>query len=83
MGNTAPKGMEQDKAMALSRCICKGCPSWAECGEKGAFCFPTIGKSGCIKAEKGCICGGCPLTKIMGLRHGYYCIRGSEKEQSA
>ncbi len=74
--------MEEKKKMVLSMCVCGKCPSWVQCGEKGGFCFPTIVKSRCIKEEKGCICGGCPVTKKMGLKHGYYCTRGSEKEQS-
>ena len=78
----SPEEMKKKKGMAVSMCICRNCPSWVECGEQGAFCFPTIGKSKCIKDEKGCICGGCPVTKEMGLKHGYYCTRGSEKEQS-
>jgi hypothetical protein len=77
-----PKEIEEKKKMVLSMCICKTCPTWIECDEKGGFCFPTIGKSKCIKEEKGCICGACPITKKMGLKHGYYCIKGSEKEQS-
>lgn len=76
------KEMEEKKKMVLGMCVCKTCPSYVKCGEKGAFCFPTIGKSKCIKEEKGCLCGGCPVTKKMGLKHGYYCIKGSEKEQS-
>jgi hypothetical protein len=73
--------MEEKKKMVLGMCICKSCPSWVECAEKGGFCFPSIGKSKCIKEEKGCICGACPIMKKMGLKHGYYCIKGSEKEQ--
>jgi len=74
--------MEEKKKMVLEMCICGECPSWVECGEKGGFCFPTIGKSGCIKEEKGCICGKCPVYSKMSLKNGYYCTRGSEKEQS-
>ncbi|MCD4821867.1 MAG: DUF2769 domain-containing protein [Methanococcoides sp.] len=40
-----------------------------------------MGKSSCITEEKGCICGGCPVTEKLGLTHGYYCTCGSEKEQ--
>jgi len=72
--------MEEKKKMVLKLCVCSKCPSWVECGEKGGFCF--VGKSKCIKEEKGCICGSCPVTAKMGLKHGYYCTRGSEKEQS-
>ncbi|HDS63563.1 MAG TPA: DUF2769 domain-containing protein [Methanofollis liminatans] len=74
--------MEEKKQMVLSMCICKTCPSWKECGEAGGFCFPLIGKSRCIDEEKGCICGGCPVYTEMGLSHIYYCLLGSEKEQS-
>ncbi|WOF17294.1 DUF2769 domain-containing protein [Methanoplanus sp. FWC-SCC4] len=63
-------------------CTCKSCPSFEDCGENGGFCFPTIGKSSCIKTENGCICGGCPVYEKMGLKNIYFCIRGSEKEQS-
>lgn len=77
-----PEEMEQKKQMILSMCICDSCPSWVECGEKGGFCFVLIGKSSCIKEEKGCTCGGCPVTDKLGLTGIYYCTRGSQKEQS-
>lgn len=73
--------MEEKKKMVLEMCICKTCPSFVECGEQGGFCFPTIGKSDCIKEEKGCICGTCPVYSKMELKNMYYCTRGSEKEQ--
>ncbi len=80
------KFMGQKEAMVKDMCICADCPSYLDCSEKGGsaelgFCFPTIGKSECIEEEKGCICGSCPVTEKMGLKHGYYCTRGSEKEQ--
>ncbi len=74
--------MAEKKQMGLGMCVCSKCPSWVDCGEKGGFCFPAIGKSGCITEEKGCICGGCPVTEKMGLKHAYYCTKGSEAEQS-
>ena len=74
--------MEEKKNMVLSMCTCGSCPSWFECGEKGGFCLAMIGKSGCIKEEKGCICGGCPVYEKMSLKNMYFCTRGSEKEQS-
>lgn len=74
--------IEKKKAMVLELCICSTCPSWVECGEKGGFCFHTIGKSSCIKEEKGCICGGCPVFEKMSLANIYFCTKGSEKEQS-
>ena len=68
-------------AVAVSLCICRRCPTFAECGEKIAYCFTNAGKSKCIKQEKGCICGGCPVTSKFGLDYGYYCTRGSNKRQ--
>ena len=69
-----------EKIEVLKMCICRNCPSFIECGEKEAYCVQ--GRSKCIKEEKGCICGGCPVTMKMKLKHGYYCTRGSEKELS-
>lgn len=73
--------MEEKKKMVLDMCTCRGCPSFQDCGEEIGYCFPTIGKSKCISDEKGCICGQCPVTEKMKLKHGYYCTRGSEMEQ--
>jgi hypothetical protein len=67
---------EQAKEM----CICGNCPSYVDCGEL-AFCIESVGKSKCINKEKGCICGGCPVHKILGLKHMFYCTRGSENQQ--
>lgn len=77
-----PEEMEQKKQKVLEMCICSRCPSWTECGEKGGFCFPTIGKSSCITDEKGCICPACPVADEMSLKNDYYCTKGSEKDQS-
>jgi len=77
--------MAEKKKMVRDMCVCAGCPSYKDCSAEGGekelgFCFPSIGKSFCIKEEKGCICPGCPVTEKMGLKHGYYCTRGSEME---
>lgn len=77
-----PKEMEEKKKMVLSMCVCKQCPSFMECGESIGYCLSTIGKSNCIKEEKGCICGDCPVTTQMDLKHDYYCTKGSEKKQN-
>jgi len=72
-----------DKAktdMMRSICNCVGCPSYKGTGET-ALLFCLVDKSTKIKKEKGCICGGCPVTKEMKLTHTYYCTRGTEKEQ--
>jgi len=60
-------------------CLCPNCPSWIECKEHGAYCYPIVGKSKCINQAKGCICGACPTTKKYKLEKHYYCINGSEK----
>jgi len=65
------------------KCICGPCPSYNECmraGEELLFC--VVGKSkDCIFEKKGCICPTCPVTKILGLKKAYYCIRGTQEEQ--
>lgn len=73
--------MEKQKKRTLDMCICSTCPSWIECGEKGAFCLVAIGKSSCIEDETGCICPGCPVMDDLGFTHDYYCTKGSEEEQ--
>jgi hypothetical protein len=40
-----------------------------------------MGKSEVITAEKGCTCGGCPVTDKMGLTKLYFCTKGGEAEQ--
>lgn len=62
-------------------CICKGCPSYVDCGESIGYCFVTIGKSKCIEDEMACICKGCPVYPMMGLTEWYFCTRDSEKVQ--
>lgn len=81
MAEVSQDDVEEVKDTVLDMCICRECPSFIECGERGGFCFPIMGKSGCITEEKGCICGKCPLHAQMGLKNMYYCIRGSEKDQ--
>ncbi|MEE9192698.1 MAG: DUF2769 domain-containing protein [Candidatus Aerophobetes bacterium] len=76
----SPNERRQRSEELLRMCICSGCPSWIECGEKGGFCLSAIGKSSCITDHKGCICSRCPVTGKMGLKHDYYCTRGSEKK---
>ncbi|MBN2251372.1 MAG: DUF2769 domain-containing protein [Candidatus Altiarchaeota archaeon] len=78
-------GDKEGKTLAEKKrlCICSKCPSYNECakeGMEGLFC--ATGKStSCINEEKGCLCGGCPVYSMTGLSSGYYCTRGSEKEQ--
>lgn len=67
----------------LKKCICGPCPSYTECmraAEELLFCIK--GKSeGCIFEKKGCLCPTCPVTKTLGLKKAYYCIRGTQEEQ--
>ncbi len=60
--------------------FCGKCPSYTGTGEKDLV-FCAKGKSKKIKAEKGCLCPGCPVTDAMGLRWDYYCTKGSGREQ--
>ena len=71
--------MDWEQAQGL--CICPGCPSYFNCGEKIAYCMPQAGKSKCIKMEQGCICPGCPIWEQMHFQYNYYCIKGNEKGQ--
>lgn len=65
------------------KCICGSCPSYNECMRAGVeLLFCIVGKSpDCIFEKKGCICPSCPVTKILGLKKAYYCIRGTQEEQ--
>ncbi len=64
-------------------CICEGCPSYNDCAkEKKELLYCALGKSpDCIIEEVACICPDCPVTEQMGLKHEYFCTRGSEREQ--
>ncbi len=67
----------------IKKCICESCPSYTECMRAGrGLLFCVTGKSAnCIFEKKGCICPGCPVTTILGLKRAYYCIKGAETEQ--
>jgi len=78
---------EWSEKESLKQCICERCPTYLDCSRHGtkkekAFCFPTIGKSGCISKEKGCICGACQVHRKMNLANYYFCIKGSEEQQN-
>jgi len=80
------KGTKDKKKQVLTMCVCPTCLSYKNCSKDErrkelGFCFPTIGKSKCITKEKGCLCPSCPVTKMMDLKHNYYCTRGREEEQ--
>jgi hypothetical protein len=66
-----------------AKCICHTCPTYNECmraDDQRIFC--VMGKSAtCTFDKKACLCPACPVTRILGLKRSYYCIRGSEQEQ--
>lgn len=76
---------EVNEMIAQTKEVCKSfcgeCPSYIGTGETD-FGFCSTGKSENITNEKGCLCGSCPITEKMSLRWGYYCTRGSGKEQA-
>ena len=65
------------------KCICEPCPTYNECmraDESLLFC--VTGKAvNCTFDKKGCLCPTCPVTKILGLKKAYYCIKGTEQDQ--
>jgi hypothetical protein len=71
-----------DIVSTLKLCVCRMCPTYFDCGEPIAFCLAQSSKSQCITIESGCVCPGCPVQTQMRFKHDYYCIYGSEKEQS-
>jgi len=74
---------ERDAMMKTAKdtCICGKCPTYNECSKmKNELLFCAIGKSTCTIKKNACLCPGCPVTPWMGLKHGYYCASGSEKE---
>ena len=63
-------------------CICRLCPTYNFCvKEKGELLFWAKGKTGCIGVPKGCDLSGCPVKDDLGLKHKFYCIKGTEREQ--
>jgi hypothetical protein len=74
---------EKNSRENRAQCICEPCPSYNECmraDESLLFC--VTGKSvNCTFDKKGCICPTCPVTKSLGLKKAYYCVKGTEQEQ--
>ncbi len=79
------KTMPEEESMKrmqkmMGMCICRDCPTYVGTGEtKVLFC--SVGRSEVITEEKGCTCGGCPVTPEMGLTNQYYCTKGNEAQQ--
>jgi hypothetical protein len=74
------KEFEEKLPMVKEQCICATCPSYVEGETELGFCHALVGKSTVITERRGCICGECPVHKMMGLKHGYFCVQGSELE---
>jgi len=71
------KTLDEDRA----DCICGECPTYHLCmAERQELLFCLAGATACTVVKRVCLCPTCPVTSRMGLSHGYYCARGSEKE---
>ena len=69
---------EIDKELQ-AQCLCRGCPSYLDCGDPLAYCL--VGEvSKCINTRQGCICDSCPVWEKKRFENGYYCItKGGEQ----
>ena len=65
------------------KCMCAQCPTYTGAARaSGESFFCGTGKSfGHITTEVNCLCGGCPVKTDLGLKYGFFCMRGSEKAQ--
>lgn len=74
------EGMKMFQAL-MGRCMCGQCPTYTPAaGASGEGFFCGTGKSfRHITTEVNCLCGGCPVKGELGLRYGFFCMRGSEK----
>ncbi len=71
---------EEKLPMVQEKCICRDCPTYVAEETENGFCHALAGRSDVIEEEKGCNCQQCPVYQEMGLKNGYYCLRGSELE---
>jgi hypothetical protein len=81
MARMSPQeGMKMLQAVK-GTCICGQCPTYtpaARASGEGFFC--GTGKSfGHITTEVNCMCGKCPNKADLGLKYGFFCMKGSEK----
>jgi len=75
------KNNSREQVIYMCREYCGKCPSHEGTGEESlAFCME--GKGSLITEKKSCLCGGCPITKMMSLRWDYYCTNGTAMEYS-
>jgi len=79
LDSLSPDELSNKIAEVKDSCVCITCPSYDGTGEINVgFC--TIGKSDLITENKGCSCGDCPVTSILSLRWGGYCMHGAAKD---
>ncbi len=69
---------ERKQAYVIKNCKCPSCPTFVPGDALTGYCFPSIGTSDNIKAEKDCICNTCPVYKEYELNHTFYCTRCSQ-----
>ncbi|MDD1668196.1 MAG: DUF2769 domain-containing protein [Methanomicrobiales archaeon] len=74
------EGMKTLQAV-IGKCICGECPTHTNAARaSGESFFCGTGKSfRHITTEVNCLCGRCPVKSELGLKYGFFCMRGSEK----
>jgi len=81
MAGMSDAELKKTVSSLMARCICGKCPTYNDCMKnKKEALYCALGKSACAITKKACLCPTCPVTAMLGLKHGYYCIKGSEKE---
>jgi hypothetical protein len=76
-------GQDHMLARYSNMCICPTCLNHNTCAmsrHEWFYCF-TAKSFLCIDFERTCICSTCPVTKETGLKHEFFCTRGSETAQ--
>lgn len=64
-------------------CTCPDCPTYVDGDSLIGYCFPTVGSSDTIVEEVTCTCARGPVYDGQGMQFGFYCTRGSEREQES
>jgi hypothetical protein len=74
------EGMKALQAL-MAKCMCGQCPTYTNAARAaGESFFCGTGKSfRHITTEVNCLCGTCPVKSELGLKYGFFCMKGSEK----
>jgi hypothetical protein len=74
------EGMKMLQSL-MGMCNCGQCPTYTGAARtSGESFFCGTGKSfRHITTEVNCMCGKCPVKGELGLKYGFFCMRGSEK----